>query len=82
MKAKHPVKILLLAVAIGLLVFALSCSTQMLRARHLQAAGWLICPGYISGIFNSAFVHSGLATALVLVLSRLNGNCTHVEAGA
>jgi hypothetical protein len=82
MKPKHPVKILLLAALMGLLVFALSCSAQMLRALHLQAAGWLICPGYVSGIFNSAFVHSGLAATLMLVLPRLNRNCTHVEADA
>jgi hypothetical protein len=82
MKAKHSVKVLLLAVLIGLLVFALSCGAQMLRAGHLQAAGWLICPGYISGIFNSALVSSGLATALVLALPRLNRNCTHVETNA
>jgi hypothetical protein len=86
MKRKRPLKIVLFAVLIGTLVFALSCAAQFLRERQLQASGWLICPGYISAIFNSAFVHGTLgilsSSALLLLLHRRNGKLSHVGSDA
>ena len=86
MKPKWALKIVLFAVIFGALVCALSCAAQMLKARQLQDAEWLICPGYISSIFDSALLHGALAafssSAFLSVLPRLSGKLTPVEAGA
>ena len=79
-------KIVLFAVLVGILIFALSFVAQILSARQLQDVGWNICPGFISAIFNSALLLGALAalsaSALLLVIRHLRRKRTHVaEAG-
>lgn len=83
MKRKKTFKILLITVAIGAVVFGFSWDAQMREAGQLQAAGWNVCPGFLSSALGTALAHATVAalstSALLIGLQRQSNQHTHID---